>query len=85
MVRALASAAGLGIDVMSDDGARLKKFIADQEDAVTLARSMPDGSNPLRIDALNVALSLAHTNARANDNVVSMAELLKDAAKAEKK
>jgi hypothetical protein len=68
---------------VAGDGARLKKFIADQEDAVTLARSMPDGSNPVRIDALNVALSLAHTNARANDNVVSMAELLKDAAIAE--
>jgi len=68
---------------MADDGARLKKFVADQEDAVALARSMPDGSNPVRIDALNVALSLAHTNARANDNVVSMTELLKDAAIAE--
>jgi hypothetical protein len=68
---------------MADDGARLKKFITDQEDAVTLARSMPDGSNPLRIDALNVALSLAHTNARVNENIVSMTQLLKDAAIAE--
>jgi len=68
---------------MADDGARLKKFIADQEEAVSIARGLPDGSNPLRIDALNVALSLAHTNARANDNVVSMAQLLKDAVAAE--
>lgn len=68
---------------MSDDGARLKKFVSDQEEAVTIARSMPDGSNPLRIDAINVALSLAHTNTRANENTVSMAQLLKDAALAE--
>lgn len=68
---------------MADDGTRLKKFIADQEDAVTLARSMPDGSNSLRIDAINVALSLAHSNAVAADAVTTMAELLKNATAAE--
>lgn len=68
---------------MAEDGARLKKFISDQEEAVTLARSMPDGSNSVRIDAMNVALSLAHSNAVAADHVVTMAQLLKDAAAAE--
>lgn len=68
---------------MADDGTRLKKFIADQEDAVALARSMPEGGNPLRIDAMNVALSLAHSNAVAADAVTTMAKLLKDAAAAE--
>jgi hypothetical protein len=61
---------------------RLKKFIADQEEAVQLARSTPDGSNPVRIDAINVCLSLAHCN--AEDGIfVSIDALLKDAAKVE--
>lgn len=68
---------------MADDGARIKKFIADQEDAVTLARSLPDGSNSLRFDAMNVALSLAHSNAVATNTVTTMTELLKNAAAAE--
>jgi len=68
---------------MADESTRLKKFIADQEDAVSLARSMPEGSNALRIDAMNVALSLAHSNAIAADQVVTMAQLLKDATAAE--
>lgn len=63
---------------------RLKKFIADQEEAVSLARSTPEGSNPVRIDSLNAALSLACTNAANCQQVTSMADILKDAAAAEK-
>lgn len=69
---------------MADEPTRLKRFIADQEEAVQLARSTPDGSNPLRIDAVNVALSLAHTNAVGGDKVTTMAELLTDARAAER-
>jgi len=68
---------------MADDSTRLKKFLTDQEEAVALARSTPDGSNSVRIDAMNVALSLAHSNAIAADKIVTMAELLKNAAAAE--
>lgn len=69
---------------MTEENTRLKKFIADQEEAVTLARSTPDGSNPVRIDSLNVALSLAHSNAIAGQHITSMADILKDAQAAEK-
>ena len=68
---------------MSDETTRLKRFLTDQEEAVQLARSTPDGSNPLRIDAVNVALSLAHTNAVACDQSTTMAKLLADARAAE--
>ena len=57
---------------------RLKKFLADQEEAVQLARSTPDGSDATRIDALNVALSLAHCNAEPGVSI-TVGELLKDA------
>ncbi|HEU4636891.1 MAG TPA: hypothetical protein VFS41_11970 [Edaphobacter sp.] len=67
---------------MSDEPTRLKRFIADQEEAVQLALSMPDGSNPQRIDAVNVALSLAHSNAVGGDKVTTMAELLSNARQA---
>lgn len=67
---------------MSDGPTRLKRFIADQEEAVQLARSMQDGSNPQRIDAVNVALSLAHSNAVGGDKVTTMTELLSDARQA---
>jgi hypothetical protein len=69
---------------LAENGARLKKFLTDQEEAVQLARAMPYGSNALRIDAVNVALSLAHSNAVACDKVTTMTELIKNAAAAEK-
>jgi len=69
---------------MAEESTRLKKFIADQEEAVSIARGLPDGSSPVRIDALNVALSLAHSNALASGGVTSMAEVMKDAVKVEK-
>lgn len=69
---------------MAEESTRLKRFIADQEEAVQLARSTPEGSNPLRIDAVNVALSLAHSNAVAADKETTMAELLKNAREAER-
>ena len=67
---------------MADD-TRLKRFIADQEEAVQLARSTPEGSNPVRIDAINVALSLAHCNAEEGV-FVSVERLIKDAREIEK-
>ncbi len=57
---------------------RLKKFLTDQEEAVQLARSTPDGANPVKVDALNGALSLAHCNAEPG-TFLSVAQLLKDA------
>lgn len=69
---------------MSDEATRLKRFLTDQEEAVQLARSTPEGSNPLKVDAVNVALSLAHSNAVACDRPTTMAELLANAAEAER-
>jgi hypothetical protein len=69
---------------MAEENTRLKKFLADQEEAVSIARGLPDGSSPVRIDALNVALSLAHCNALASGGTTSMTEIMKDAAKVEK-
>ncbi len=69
---------------MDEESTRLKKFLSDQEEAVQLARSVPDGSNSLRLDAVNVALSLAHSNAAACEKVTSMSELLRDAEAAAK-
>lgn len=69
---------------MSSDGTRLKRFLTDQEEAVQLARAMPEGSCPSKIDAINAALSLAHTNAQSASKVTTMAEIIKDAVAAEK-
>lgn len=69
---------------MADESTRLKRFITDQEEAVQLARSTPEGSDPLRVDSINVALSLANTNAHACDHVTTMDELLANARKAER-
>jgi hypothetical protein len=69
---------------LAEESARLKKFLSDQEEAVQLARTMPDGSNCLRLDAVNVALSLAYSNAAACEKVTSMSELLRDAEAAAK-
>lgn len=60
------------------DETRLKKFIADQEEAVQLARSTTDGSNPIKVDALNGALSLAHCNSEPGVTL-TVESLLKDA------
>lgn len=68
---------------MAED-TRLKKFIADQEEAVEIARGTVNGGDPLRIDAVNVALHLAHSNAIGANKETSMADLLKDALVAEK-
>jgi hypothetical protein len=62
---------------MADD-TRLKKFLADQEESVQLARSTPDTSNPIRVDAVNAALSLIHSNAEPGA-VVSVEKLINDA------
>ncbi len=69
---------------MADESTRLKKFLADQEEAVQLARTMPDRSDPRRVDAINVALSLAHCNADACGEKTTMAELLANAKAAER-
>lgn len=69
---------------MADEPRRLKRFISDQEEAVQLARETTDGSDPLRIDAVNVALSLAHSNAVACDRETTMAELLANAKMAQR-
>jgi hypothetical protein len=62
---------------------RLKKFIQDQEEAVQLARETTDGSDPLRVDAINAALSLARTNAEVSSTQTTMAQLIADAKLAE--
>jgi hypothetical protein len=54
---------------------RLKRFVQDQEEAVQLARSTPEGSDSVRVDAINVALSLAHCNAEPGTTVTT-AELI---------
>ena len=69
---------------MTEENTRLKKLISDQEEAVQIARETLNGGDPLRIDAVNVALSLAHSNAVGGDRHTSMTELLRDAAAAEK-
>ena len=64
---------------MAEESTRLKKFLADQEEAVQLARSTPEGSDAARVDSVNVALSLAHANAQAADHVTTITELLANA------
>lgn len=68
---------------MSEPTTRLKRFIQDQEEAVQLARETTIGSDPLRVDAINVALSLARTNGEVSNVQTTMAQLLADAKIAE--
>lgn len=67
---------------MSEPG--LKKFLTDQEQAVQLARETPEGADSIKVDAINVALSLAYSNAIGGNCVITIAELLKAADEAEK-
>lgn len=69
---------------MTEEVTRLKKFLTDQEESVQLARSTADGSDSLRVDAINAALSLAHTNAVAANRETTMKELLSHAREAAK-
>jgi hypothetical protein len=62
---------------------RLKRFVQDQEEAVQLARSTPEGSDSVRVDAINVALSLAHCNAEPGVTV-TVSELIESAKAVEK-
>lgn len=62
---------------------RLKRFLSDQEEAVQLARETADGSVPVRVDSINVALSLARSNAEVSNEPTTMAELLTNAKMAE--
>lgn len=68
---------------MSEESTRLKRFIRDQEEAVQLARTTPEASNQIKVDALNGALSLAHSNAHEGVSI-SVEQLLKDAAAIER-
>lgn len=68
---------------MSVEPTRLKRFIQDQEEAVQIARETVDGSDPVRVDALNAALSLARTNAEVSNAQTTMAQLIGDAMMAE--
>ena len=62
----------------------LKKFLKDQEEAVQLARDTAEGADQFRVEAVNIALSLAHVNALACDQTQNMKALLADADVAEK-
>lgn len=62
---------------------RLKRFIADQEEAVQLARATPSATDPIRMDALNTALSLAHCNQEPGQTV-SVDSLIRDARQIER-
>lgn len=66
------------------EGPGLKKFIRDQEEAVQLARETVDSSDTIKLDAVNIALSLAHVNAVACDQTQNITTLLADADIAEK-
>lgn len=62
---------------------RLTKFIADQEEAVRLARDTVDGPDKVRSEALYVAMQIAGRNAENASAALTAREVISDARRLE--